>query len=310
MKIHDNLVTYLEDPAIQDPALGDVDTSTRVQTTWQVLLHKLESEEIPKEEQNDENRWSPWNPLGLNDQVNNDIESDVKIGIDNNGELLEVFALSKLPLKHRISLRQLRADPVQWEDNWENANDEISADEFDIATKHVDELEILHTFGIGGSLQQVTFNYFIRDNGSRWGRRLPGPPAEFTDIGIDQIKLIMDSNNNLYAFAFTHKFLGIVYSRQDPISLKWDIWRGAGHGNRDFDIFRVILNLDTKCFEVYTANKRGIISYTKQKDPNSNDWTEWTEIDLDLRIVEFDVIFNRKNQVVVFINDRYRRGFT
>ncbi len=307
LRVSDNLITYHEDPAIQDPALGDVDTSTRVQTTWQVLLHKLESGEFPDQDHSDKNEWTPWNPLGEKDPVNNNIESDIRIGTDNKGEFLEVFSLSKLSPKHRISIRQIKSDPVEWENNWDDtandpADDQIGTNEFDVISNHVGELDILHTFGLGGSSDKVRFNYFIRDDESRWGNKLPGPPAEFTDIDIEQIKLIMDDKKNLYAFAFTRKFLGIIYSRQDPLSLKWDVWRAAGTGNREIKIFRVILNPDTECFEVYTASEN-VVSWSKQKGSGSDDWTEWTGMDLDLEIEEFKVVVNRKNQVILFIND-------
>ncbi len=48
LKVMDVHITYIEDPDIQESALGDSDTSTRLQTRWQVLLHKLKEERSSK----------------------------------------------------------------------------------------------------------------------------------------------------------------------------------------------------------------------------------------------------------------------
>ncbi len=305
LKAFDKLITYVEDPEIQDSALGDVDTSTRIQTTWQVLVHKLleDDEEIPRDGQNEKNKWAPWIPLAANDPKNNDIESEIRIGTDNKGEFLEVFALSKSPQNNRIGLRQSSVKPILWEDRWNTAIDEARSSEFDIAVRQVGEIDILHHFGLGGNLQQITFNYFLRDDESRWGKKLPGPPAESTDIGINQVRLIKDASDILYVFAFSNKFKGIVYSRQDTATLKWDVWRGAGRGEREIDILKVILNPENRTLEVYTSNKDGTIAWTRQTEPNSDHWTEWKKIELDLTIADFAVTVNKKNQVVAFVND-------
>jgi hypothetical protein len=301
LKVFDRPVTYLEDPDIQESALGDSDTSLRVQTVWQVLLHKLEDGEIPNENQGGENKWAPWIPLGVNDAENNGIASDIRIDTDNQGELLEVFAVSKLP---RISIRQTSSDPVEWEDTWSSAKDTVRSDEFDIAAIQGIDLKILHTFGIEHFNNK--FNYYIRDDESRWGSqgRRPGPPGEGnTGVTINQIRLVKDAKTNLHAFAFSTKHRGIVYSKQDG-SLNWDVWRGASLGGRDVAMFSVILNPNNNCLEVYTTNGDGQIFYTRQKQPDTNEWIEWKKISDGLIAIEIAVVLNKDNQVVIFAKDR------
>ena len=44
--VYDRHITALDDSDLQESALGDSDTSTCVQTVWQVKLHKLQDDDI------------------------------------------------------------------------------------------------------------------------------------------------------------------------------------------------------------------------------------------------------------------------
>ena len=138
--------------------MGDSDTSTRVQTVWQVKLHKLEDGETTNINPNKENKWAPW--ISLENDSSSSKVFDLRIGSNNDGSLLEVWALSTQ--EPRKSRRQESLDPVKWEAKWQFSGDDWNFAEFDIASTHVGDLEIFYTFGI----QTLNFGFrtSIRDD--------------------------------------------------------------------------------------------------------------------------------------------------
>ena len=109
LQVFNRHMTYLEDSDIQESALGGADTSTRLQTVWQVRLHKLEDDEGAIKNPNEENKWAPW--ISLKNDREDEVVGDVRIGSNNDGSLLEVFALSNRVT--RKSRRQESLDPVK-----------------------------------------------------------------------------------------------------------------------------------------------------------------------------------------------------
>ena len=178
LDVWDRHITYLEDSDIQESALGGLDTTTRVQNVWQVKLHKLQDNEKPSQ-----NKWAPWIPL--NNETSNNPVFDLGIGTYNNTSndlnLLEVFALSQTrnpdgtSLQQPIKSRRLESiKPVKWEAEWHDAQNEDETfqtfKEIEIAFQSVNNLNILHIFGISNTNNRVFHSTRKDDSPLVWNR--------------------------------------------------------------------------------------------------------------------------------------------
>jgi hypothetical protein len=313
IKVMDGHITYIEDSNIQESALGDSDTSTRLQTRWQVLLHRLEDREVPKEFSNEESRWAPW--ISLESTSQDVSQRNISIGANNDGSLLEVFV--EVDPFNIFSKRQLSLDPVKWEDNWIKVVQGGIFLDFDITSKHVNNLEIMYGLGRTFFNNPRQFFYFTRDDDDerQWHEEKSPPNQGLTNI-ID-IQLISNVEKNIQAFGIGYTLNGqfqkdfIYYNRQ--INSNWQEWIPIDRTRRISE-FSVILNPNNKCIEIYAfpLEDKSSILYTKQKTPNGTEWTAWQEINAEdpRRFENINVGVNSRNQIIIFTLESQELWYT
>lgn len=308
-------ITQLEDPNIQESALGGIDTTTRAQAIWQVKLHKLnDGEEATNQNPNEENKWADW--IRLDNNRSSQQITDIRIGTNNDGNLLEVFALEfddqTNRLGERVSRRLESLDPVKWETKWNLAGEDFTFSEIEIASIPENNLEILVTFGMENQVLKHTLKA-IRDDHTRWGKLEQGTPNQPM-----QAKEIAIGNNTttgeFHLFAIHVNDEGIYHSKKKKEEfLDEDEWKRIGKKN--FTKLSVIFNPNNNCMEIYaietiSENITGRIWYTQQKESNSIEWEEWKEINPEREPggpLHFDEIVvglnSTKKQIVIFARE-------
>jgi hypothetical protein len=308
-------ITYIEDPDIQESALGGVDTTTRQQIVWQVKVHKLKDTESINEEVNKENKYAPWIKL---DNLPNHKVTDMRIGTNNDGSLLEVFGLDFDQQSGRqgarVSRRQESIDPVKWEEKWELASEDFTFSKIEIALKSFNNLQILATFGNENKFLNHTFKT-IRDDNTRWGRS--ENPATSEPLKAKEIALGNNITTDKFdLFGTRSEDEKIYHSKQKNDYLDPESWKIIGNidDNLKFIKFSVIFNPNNDRLEIYAiSTEGGRILYTKQEQPDSIEWEKWEEINKDIEPGDpehFDEIvvgLNNKKQVIIFVREQ-RKG--
>jgi hypothetical protein len=273
-------VTFIEDPDIQESALGGPDTTTRSQVVWQVKLHKLKDEEAVNEPQTSENKWTPW--VSLDNAPHNKI-FDIRIGTTNDGSQLEVFALSEFEqVDHRIdkgirtSRRQLSIDPV-WEGVWNNEPSPRDFHRFMKIEIALNRANLLEMFGLNNKNEIIKSTRPVNE---RWG-----PTDRDLSFIAKEIAIGTNTDGSLELFAIKDdpddpNDQKIYYSKQIELS-GWDGWKPIG--NMKFTKLSVVTNPNNDCIEVYAIEKTadspgGDIWYTRQTESDPSGWKDWTKI--------------------------------
>ena len=270
----------------------DTDTTVRSQTVWQVKLHRLEEGDIINVNETGENRWAPWESLDNN-------VFDLRIGSNNDGSFLEVFALSGYvgDKGRRMSIRQVSLNPVKWEGGWDEAPDggfrEVG---IEVATNGKGFLEM---FGIDDEHLEVRRS--VREENTRWGNWKDGPHLNGFNLPSREIAVGKNNDGSLMLFGIHLEDKKIYYSKQSNTTLEWEDWKPIF--NLEVINFAVITNPNDNCIEVYAIDNDMRILYTRQEGPDSTTWKDWKRINPDEQPHRFSSVtvgINKKKQPIIF----------
>ena len=289
-------ITYLEDPDIQESALGGPDTTTRSQIVWQVKLHRLKEGEGINENDSEVNRWVPW--ISLNNNV-----FDMKIGKNKEGSL-ELFAikLEQGPGPDRMGIitrrRQVSTNPDKWEDQWHEdlASSNRKFLNIEISSNRNGFLEL---FGILDGDRVIAKSSRLAD--SSWTAWNTAPR-----LSAKQIAVGTNKDGKLELFAIKIEDEKIYHSKQMDNIIQWEQWKPIDGNNIQFTKLSVISNPNDDRIEIYAVEKTGRkIWFTRQKDSASSDWEDWKEINPSdpRRFSDIAAWINRNKDSIIFAID-------
>jgi hypothetical protein len=295
-------LTALDDPEIQESALGGADTATRSKIVWQVKVHRVDDEIIG-------GRWNDkWDLLG---RMINTLR--IAVGSNKDGRL-EVFGHHGDGSDYIGHIAQTEPNNSEiWKYDWnklldESGNNFIGYNSHIVGSNKDGRLEV---FGENDALiwhtRQTDVNSEIwKSNFNSLGSNVPGRPSFFGQ----QIAVGSNADGRLEVFGIGDEDKAVYHIAQTvPDSENWGNWKKLSQENRKFNQIAVGSNADGR-LEVFGSSDDETVYHIAQTVPDSENWgINWKPLgDGDKKIIHIAVGSNKDGRLEVFGYDYNNEG--